>query len=173
MDQNNEHIQQSIHLRQSPVILVMRLITVELIIFILHSLFKVVIVQIEQYVGSDIYGMIGIVEIIVLQILNIGLILQIIFSWLNTTYIINPREVIFSTGFVSRVSTTYEFANLQSMNVSQSVWGRLFNFGSIRLFNPVLKEEVTLDLIPNPDQVGRFIQQFQPEITPLIKRQKN
>jgi hypothetical protein len=58
------------------------------------------------------------------------------------------------------------------MTISQNILQKIFNFGSIRLFNPVLKEEIYISNVPEPHKYGSIIQQYQPELTPLIKKQK-
>ena len=93
-------------------------------------------------------------------------------TWLNKHYVLNPKEVIVKTGVISTKSTTYEIANLQSMSISQNIIQKIFNFGSIKLFNPVLKEEIFLSDIPDPHKYGEIIQRYQPEMTPLIRKPK-
>jgi uncharacterized membrane protein YdbT with pleckstrin-like domain len=128
--------------------------------------------EVFRAIGSPVPAALLTIEVILLQIVNLYFLLTVILSWINEYYILNPKEVIIKTGVFTSQSVTYEFANLQSMTVNQSVWQKIFNFGTIRLFNPVLKEEIYLSNIPDPVKFGNIIQQHQPDITPIIRKTK-
>lgn len=158
--------------RQSPVLLVGRIITSEIVIMTLHYFVRFILDQIFLFLNVKAPLFVITIEVILIQILNLYILLVAILTWLNKQYIFNPKEVIIKTGVLSTKSTTYEIANLQSMSISQNFIQKLFNFGSIKLFNPVLKEEIYISDIPNPHKYGEIIQQYQPENTPLIRKPK-
>lgn len=159
-------------MRQSPVLLIARIITAELVIMILHYFVRFILAQIFLFLNTKQSLLIVTTEVVIIQILNIYILLVAILTWINKQYIFNPKEVIIKTGVLSTKSTTYEIANLQSMSISQNVIQKLFNFGSIKLFNPVLKEEIYISDISDPHKFGEIIQQYQPEMTPLIRKPK-
>jgi uncharacterized membrane protein YdbT with pleckstrin-like domain len=159
-------------LRQSPFLLILRIIVAELTIMALHYCIRFLINQGYQFFNSNPSLLIITVEVITIQIFNLYLLIVTILIWLNEYYILNPKEVIIKMGILSTKSTTYEIANLQSMSVSQNFIQKIFNFGTIKLFNPVLKEEIYLLNIPDPNKYGKIIQQYQPELTPLIRKPK-
>lgn len=158
--------------RQSPVLLVGRIVTSEIVIMVLHYFVRFILDQIFLYLNLKTPLFVISIEVILIQILNLYILLLAILTWLNKQYIFKPKEVVIKTGILSTKSTTYEIANLQSMSISQNFIQKIFNFGSIKLFNPVLKEEIYISDIPNPHKYGEIIQQYQPENTPLIRKPK-
>jgi uncharacterized membrane protein YdbT with pleckstrin-like domain len=168
---HNDH-SYSYTVRQSPFLLVMRIITAEVVIMIFHYFTRFILDQFFLFLNAKQPLLVFTTEVILIQVLNIYILLIAILSWLNKRYIFNPKEIIVKTGIVNTKSTTYEIANLQSMSISQNIIQKLFNFGSIKLFNPVLKEEIYVTDIPDPHKYGEIIQQYQPENTPLIRKPK-
>lgn len=167
---SNQTYSYTIH--QSPFLLILRISIVETLVMMVHYSSRVILIQLADYLNWRIPISVLTLEIAVLQLINLYLILSIVLKWINVTYTFNPKEVIVKQGVFSTKTITYEFANLQSMTVTQNMIQKIFNYGTVKLFNPVLKEEVHLIDIPTPNKFANLIQQYQPEITPLIKKQK-
>jgi len=162
----------SYDVRQSPVLLIARIVMSEIVIMILHYFIRFILDQIFLFLNAKQSILIITIEVIIIQILNIYILLVAILTWLNKHYIFNPKEVIIKTGIINTKSTTYEIANLQSMSILQNVVQKIFNFGSIKLYNPVLREEIYISDISDPHKYGEIIQRHQPETTPLIRKPK-
>ncbi|MCX7956240.1 MAG: PH domain-containing protein [Patescibacteria group bacterium] len=156
-------------LRQTFVLPVFKIIMVELIIIIINFLTRFISFN---YLGDFLNNFIIFIEILIIQLFNIYLVLKIIFSWISYEYIIRDDEIIIRQGLLITKEITYEIANLQSMIINQGLFGKIFNFGTIRLYNPVLKEEIFIENINNPNFYGDFIQKKEPEI-PFIIKQNN
>lgn len=159
-------------LRQSTVMLITRLLICEIVVMILHYGIRFAIAQYFDFFSMKPSILVMTTEIILIQLLNLYILLAVILTWIGEQYILNPKEVIIKNGVLNTKLVTYEIANLQSMTISQNILQKIFNFGSIRLFNPVLKEEIYISNVPEPHKYGSIIQQYQPELTPLIKKQK-
>lgn len=157
-------------MRQSPVFLVSRIITVEVLILIVHFALRYTLEQVFILLGFPFSVQTLFIEAVIIQIVNLYFLVVVVLSWVNEYYILNPKEVVIKKGILSSRSTTYEFANLQSMTVRQSFWGRIFNYGTIKLYNPVLRADVYLTNISNPEKAGAIIQQTQPDIAPIIRK---
>jgi len=171
-EKQNSNLSYSYNVRQSPVLLIARIVVSEIVIMVLHYFIRFILDQIFIFLVTKQPLFVITIEVILIQILNIYILLIAILTWLNKQYIFNPKEVIIKTGVLSTKSTTYEIANLQSMSISQNIIQKIFNFGSIKLFNPVLKEEIYIADIPDPHKYGEIIQQHQPEMTPIIRKPK-
>lgn len=154
------------HIRQTVVIPILKLVMIEVIITLISFLTRFLSFN---YLGEILNNLILIVEILVIQIFNLYLILNVIFSWLSIEYILRNDEIVIREGLIKIKETTYEIANLQSMSINQSLFGRIFNFGTIRLFNPVLKEEIFLEDIPNPNLYGAIIQNNEQQPPPTLR----
>lgn len=167
---NNESYSYTI--RQTPVLLVLRVILSEFIIMVLHFTLRLTIEYLLNYFQATISIPILTIEVILVQLLNLYLLLTVVLNWVNELYILNPKEIVIKKGAINTRSITYELANLQSMSITQNLLQKIFNFGTIKLFNPVLKGEIYITNIPNPNKYGEIIQKFQPEMTPLIRKNK-
>lgn len=157
-------------IRKTPMLLVARIMMIEIIVMIVHYFLRLLIYAIARQLNVQATVPILTLELVGVQILNVVLLVMGVASWLNELYILHPKELVVKRGVLSSQATTYEFANLQSMTIAQTIWGKLFNYGNIRLYNPVLREEVIMSHISSPQQYGAIIQQHNPEITPLIRK---
>ena len=65
-------------------------------------------------------------------------------------------------------------AGIESIVVDQGLIGKLFGFGTLILFNPILERELKLRSIPDPYMEARFVQRMHPnpEILHLIPKSK-
>jgi len=157
-------------MRQSPVFLVTRIVGVEVLMLITHFVLRYSLEQIFTLLSFPFSVQALFVEAVIIQIVNLYFLVVVVLSWVNEYYILNPKEVVIKKGIVSSRSTTYEFANLQSMTIRQSFWGRILNYGTIKLYNPVLRADVYLTNISNPEKAGTIIQQTQPDVAPIIRK---
>jgi uncharacterized membrane protein YdbT with pleckstrin-like domain len=169
-EQKNEQGYYSYLIRQSVVFLVFRILTVEVLILISHFLIRYILQQLFTLINAPFSVELLFIEAVFVQFINLYFLVVVVLSWINEYYVLNPKEVVIKKGILSSRSTTYEFANLQSMTIRQSFWGRIFNYGTIKLYNPVLRTDVYLTNIPNPQKSGAIIQQHQPDITPIIRK---
>jgi membrane protein YdbS with pleckstrin-like domain len=98
-------------------------------------------------------------------IANIGLIMIKIFlmiiiitQWLDNYYEIRPGKIIYKSGFLIRREKEFDCIQISKINLTQGVFGRLFNFGTINLFTPITNEWFALTNIPNPHRNLSLVQ---------------
>lgn len=87
---------------------------------------------------------------VLLKAINIILVGNILLSWFFTWYTIKPREYILHKGILRREAITFEFDHLDKISIEQGVLGRIFNYGSISIYNHDLRKNVYIHDIPNP-----------------------
>jgi uncharacterized membrane protein YdbT with pleckstrin-like domain len=83
-----------------------------------------------------------------------GLILlaQAWFRWWTTEIAVTNRRVIYKTGFIRRNTTEMHMDKVESVDVKQSVLGRLLNYGDVEIrgvgtgFEPLRRIDAPLDL---------------------------
>lgn len=157
-------------IRKTTAMLIMRIVIVEVLIMTVHYLVRVLMYAIAKQLNVELSLIALTVEMVIIQVINVSLLMIGVLNWISEIYVLNPKELVVKRGIFSSQATTYEFSNLQSMTVNQSIWGRILNYGNIRLYNPVLREEVIMTNIPSPHMYGSIIQQHNPDITPLIRK---
>lgn len=64
-------------------------------------------------------------------ILQIFFIYTILLHWINRRYYINASHLIVRKGIFTTKERIYDLKNLKSITVTQGVFGKLFNFGTL------------------------------------------
>jgi uncharacterized membrane protein YdbT with pleckstrin-like domain len=65
--------------------------------------------------------------------------------------------VIIKTGIISRHTEEMRITSIETVEISQSIWGRIFGFGDVRLTGKGTSD-LTLRRIDNPIDVKRRIE---------------
>jgi uncharacterized membrane protein YdbT with pleckstrin-like domain len=80
------------------------------------------------------------------------------FHRLNNSYEINVNSLIHKKGILKRVTKNIDFLSISDIDVSQSLWQRLFNFGdvNVRLFS--LDTTTSIKNISNPNDFAKFLE---------------
>jgi membrane protein YdbS with pleckstrin-like domain len=55
------------------------------------------------------------------------------FNWWTTEIAVTDKRIIFKTGFIHRHTEEMNMDKVSSVDVDQSVWGRIFDFGTVRI----------------------------------------
>ena len=100
---------------------------------------------------------------LLLIIIKIGFMIFIIVSWLNYYYEITPKEIIFRKGLIFKKEERYMLAHIGSAILDQGLLGRIFNFGTLKLFIWTSEKEEYLYLIHNPIKYQTILEQILPE----------
>jgi len=151
MDEEKPGEQYRYVLRQSIVVLVTNLLVTECIVGITSLILRMSIKNFGDQIDT-IYSS-GTLYIIVsglVQIFNVGFIIFLTLKWSSTQYIIKPKDLILQTGILTIKETVYSAERIESTNVSQGICARIWNYGNVRIFNPLLKTDLILRKIPNP-----------------------
>ena len=69
-----------------------------------------------------------------------------------------PYEIIEENGIIRIVETAFSTERIETVKVSQNLWGRIFNYGTLIVYNPVLKADLTLFNIPAPYKYAEIIE---------------
>jgi len=87
-------------------------------------------------------------------------------QWAYKTFELRTTELIFQKGIFYKNRTIHSLVNIQSVESEQSFLGIIFNYGSIKLYNPLLRQEIHMRYIPDPEkyaQALRNILDIQPQ----------
>ena len=145
-------------IRQSFVLLAVKILFAELIIGLFHYAITEIIFLLgfhEFYVNNI---SIHVLELMITHSLNIVLILYFIVVWLNIYYTISPNKISASKGVITKQTAIYDLSAIQAVNVYQNLLGRIFNYGTIRLENPMLDSDIYIKKIPSPHKYALNIE---------------
>lgn len=142
--------------RSSLVILVFKIITVEIIFLSLYGLFflggKILTIDFSGWFLFWIF-----------QILDFVVSLFLALSWYAEKYTVTPKQVIISQGLLIIDRDVYNISNIESVKLKVRFWGRIFGFGTLRMYAPTLKEEIWMKHIPL-SQAQRYVELIQESI---------
>jgi membrane protein YdbS with pleckstrin-like domain len=145
-------------LRRSIFVIIIELIGLEFLFDLLYIFLRIIpmlfsgIIQIQGFL-SPIYVFL----FIILNIIKIILLITIALKWVTSSYTIAPEEIRHKTGILSHKEKVYSCKNMQEVIYTQGFWGRIFNFGSIEILNPAIREKIILRSIPNPEKYTEII----------------
>jgi membrane protein YdbS with pleckstrin-like domain len=166
-DQKKRIVVTHVTIRQSISVLLLRLIMLEVIaaiaVILLHTL--VVSTGITDIVKGLIpFTIVFNVPIFILLILLKNcLMIFIIVQWLNEYYEITTEEIIHKKGLIFKKEERNTLEHMGSLEVTQSILGKVFNFGTIKLFNWAKEVNVYFYLIHNPMKYHHILETILPE----------
>lgn len=100
---------------------------------------------------------------VILSAIKFFLMLTIGIKWISNHYEINKREIRHCHGILSKKEEIYLCDFAQEVEYSQTLFGRIFNYGTVDIFNPAVKETIVLDSIPNPAKYAEIIKTNLPD----------
>lgn len=138
-------------IRQSISFLVLRLLSIEIMAAIAIIVFHTLILRsdIRQLVGDDIL-IFNIPLFILLVVIKTVITIFVIIQWLNEYYEITTKDIVHRRGLILKKEERHLLQHIGSVSIEQGVFGRIFNFGTLKLFNWTKEKYVYLYLIHNP-----------------------
>jgi membrane protein YdbS with pleckstrin-like domain len=80
-----------------------------------------------------------------------------LFSWRSHKYLLTDRRVMIKKGMIRKKTVYIHFNKIQDISISQSLFGRLFQSGDIKIFGGHEHTQMLLENIPNPVEVDDMI----------------
>lgn len=151
-----------ITVRQSIFFLVLKLLFLEIVaagsIIAFHIFLSSYLIRYSQNIN-----LFNIPVFILLVILKTFFMIYVIVTWLEEYYEITPKEVIHRKGFLFRREERYTLEHIGSIILEQGLLGRIFNFGTLKLFDWALEENVYIYLIHSPLKYHHILETLLPD----------
>ena len=90
-------------------------------------------------------------------LINIIYIIWQLIGWNSTEYTLTDVRIIVKTGVISTKKNYMPYTTVQDVNMSQSIFARLFNVGSVYVFSAYDSNQLELKNIHNPSEVEDII----------------
>lgn len=152
-----------IEIRRSVFWVLLRIVSLEFVVLI-ASLILMLVEEMILGTSNMLYTQENIILLIGtsvgMGVINIVLIIVAFLKWSTDYYILEGRNVVFRKGIWQVKEQVFSIENVETASVQQSFWGRVFNFGSLDVYNPVLKSDLHLYGIPSPSKYLEIIQQI-------------
>lgn len=151
-------------IRVSPSILIIKLVVLEIILIILNSLFSFVLAPFLGPASVILFAVISIFEMVATAV--------IVALWMSEVYYIYGDFIIHRIGIFQIKEEEYSLRNIEALTVDQSFLGRIFNFGTLHFFSPVLRQEYYLTNIPDAFEVRNIVESIVSEAKSSGSREK-
>lgn len=151
-------IPEKIVLRRSVFLLLINLISVEIFFDLIYIALKLPPIYFNLSVVLQNQLMpIYFICFVLLNVLKIIVMLIAALGWVTNRYHIGQGEIRYKSGILGHSEKIFLCNHTQEVTYDQGFWGRLFNFGSIEIYNPALKEKIYIDSVPNPSKCVEII----------------
>ncbi|MBI2049816.1 response regulator transcription factor [Candidatus Roizmanbacteria bacterium] len=149
-----------IRLRESVVLLTLRLILTELLFGASFLFGALLISSIESYLNPGGLLPLYFILFIVLFLINVLTALFIFLKW-NSEYVdVTNDGVIKHAGIIRKRARKYSCNFVEIITREQSFFGAIFNYGTLVLYDPALKEEVYITNIANPKNYSKEVEKI-------------
>lgn len=151
-------------LRHSVFLLILNLISIEFLFDSFYFVLKVLPIPLnlslpfQNQLWPIYFGIFG-----VLLLLKIILMVFAAIQWVTSSYEIRSNEIRYRYGIFSHHEKMFLCSHTQEVTYTQGLLGRLFNFGSIEVYSPVIKDRIYLASIPNPQKYAELIKGYIPD----------
>lgn len=151
-------------IRQSIFFLHLRLVTIEILAALGLVIFLTIFFspQVSQRLGENIL-VLNIPIFITMLTIKSFFTVYVIVSWLNQYYEIKPNEIVLKKGLIFKKEKRFLLIHLGSVEMEQGVFGRIFNFGTLKLFNWTSEKYEYLYLIHNPFKYQKILEELLPD----------
>lgn len=153
-----------ITIRQSIFFLVLKLFALELFAAFAVIIFHVFIISpnILERVPAEI-SLFNIPLFILLVILKTLAMVYIIVLWLEEYYEITTKEVFHRKGFIIKKEERFTLDHIGTLKMEQDILGRIFNYGTLKLYDWSNEKDIYLYLIHNPLKYYKILKTLLPE----------
>lgn len=93
----------------------------------------------------------------VIILINVIYIIWQLVGWYSIEYTLTDSKIIIKSGVLSTKKNYMPYATIQDINMSQSIFARLFNVGSVSVFSAYDNNQLELKNIFNPSEVEEII----------------
>ena len=145
-------------LRESLILVVLKLLTLQLIVGILFLLIAAVVYMTQQLVAIPNPFTFYIISLLLLLLINILTAVGIIASWKNRYYTISPEGVTKHKGILNIKQEKFDCHYVEQITMQQGPLGQMFDFGTVSLYDPVQRHRLFLVNIPDPAQACKTLE---------------
>lgn len=154
-----------LNIRQSIVILISKLVTIDLLLAVIFISFNFLLIQGEEFVyGLSLNFLLFLVIFGLIGLFKIFLTIYVVLKWLVEYYEITPEYIAHKHGIFFKKQEMYRLDLVRRMDVQESLLGEIFNFGTITLYDMRLNKFLDLYLIHNSRRYAKVLKTILPNL---------
>lgn len=146
--------------RESISLIVVRLALTELFFGFIFVCASLTIPFISSFdLGIDLFSLYFILLAVGFGI-NIVLLISIALRWVSEYSEVSNEGVVKHSGILQKRQKKYACNFVETVTLEQSFLGAIFNYGTIELYDPALKEQIYLENVSNPKKSSEVVQKI-------------
>ncbi len=146
--------------RESIVLVIIRIIFTEAIFGFSLFLLSVLTSYIHSYLNTSYLSMLYFIVFFGAFLLNVWIVILIAIRWTTEYSEVSKEGITKHSGMINKKEQKYPCNFVEGAKLEQSFLGLLFNYGTIELYDPALKEQVYLLNISSPKKYSEIIQKI-------------
>ena len=150
-------------IRQSFVLLVIRLIFIEIVFTLIYLIFRVPQLFFIDFISPELFVDLSIYSVIYYGFISLFQIIVVVFvtlRWVHNYYFIRQNDILHRQGVINLKEETFSLKNIEAFTIVQDALGKFFNFGTIKFYSPVLKRKYFLYNVPDPLNLKQTIEKL-------------
>lgn len=163
MDNQDKEFNFNNIVRESPLLLVLKIIILEFIFGVLYAVISWIdsygAIQNSENISETLSQLVNndVVMSIIIFLIQILITFYLFFAWYYKTYTLANQELFVQWGVFVRRNNTYVLKSLEYVKYEQSFIAAWFNFGHIIIKDAFMAQEIKLPFIDNPkDFTGKI-----------------
>ncbi|MDO8460950.1 MAG: response regulator [bacterium] len=150
----------TIILRESIALIIIRLISTEALFGFSLFLLSILSSYTHSYLNISYISTLYFIVFLGAFLINVSVVFSIAIKWATEYTEISKEGVIKHNGIFHKKEQKYACNFVEGAKLDQSLMGLLFNYGTIELYDPALKEQVYLLNITSPKKYSEIIQKI-------------
>lgn len=154
MDINNNII-----VRRTPVILAIRILLMSLFFSFTYFLLSIASDYLTDLNKTIFLNVIGFDTVIFFSFLIIQVVSSfiLIINWYKNYYILDKGSIIYNHGLFFTKQEIYMITEIKLISFNQTFWGKMLQYGNIKIQYSEKKEDLILDNLEYPEQIIKTI----------------
>jgi len=150
-------------IREAPIQLIFKITAISIIFNVIYAIVAIIADNSEAFnnesiAGSLTYDTFFLLLFIVIQLLIVAYLITIRYS---RYYKLEEEYILHKTWILTKKETRFKIDHIRSINIRKWFRGNILQFGDIEITTQADGKKVTLDSIPNPEQLVYFIGQIE------------
>jgi len=153
-----------ITIRQSLFFLVLKLAFIEVLAAAFVIAFHSMIARFDLADALVLTNALNMTIFLALVILKTATTIYILADWVDEYYEITPKQVRHIRGIIIKREESNTLEHMANVRIDQGVMGRIFNYGTLTLYNWASEQQFTLYLIHNPRKYMNILKEILPDV---------
>lgn len=162
--------------RETPLLLAFRLISTTLLFLMSYFLASLLISFLSPYFNLTLLPPSYVGLFLIMLIVGVVVSIFIVLKWQSEYTILTPSGVMQYSGILQKKEQRYACSFIEAIKMEQSLLGSIFNFGTLSLYDPEIKEDIYLENITDPkrsiDLIKRILSRNDKPPMPFVVSEK-